>query len=152
MFMKAFCLGLIYALFSLGCAVNPVKEVKTQKGETIMVQKSYEQVFELLKDKMQLCYVQSRGRYHLMGEGDDTKQTVANLEQEAQKGIIYYQVKNEFKDEILFYLEIQSRAPAATTIEVYGRGEKVRTSEELHKNLKAWLKGEKGYCIGQGYY
>lgn len=146
---KVLLLTIFFILTS--CAVKPAKEhIKNQKPQTIVAKESYKKVYGLLKDKMLKCYEQKKGKYHIMGEGEAEQKTFFSLNKKKKVGVIYYQHKTEFDNEILFYIKVQNRGPASSEIELYGKGKGLRTQDELKENLQKWLKGKKAYCIGRG--
>lgn len=150
--MKEFLFILFLFVFT-ACAARPVNEiVKQQKPEVLLTKHSYAKIYELLKTKMVKCYNQQNGTYHLMGEGKAEEKTIYKLNKESKTGIVYYQHKTEFEKEIIFYIQIQSRGPASTEVKLYGKGQGLRTKEELKSILKKWFKGKKAYCIGRGTF
>lgn len=137
----------------VSCAVKPLHEI-AEVGEPIVLNanKDYEKVYQLLADKMTNCYDQSIGTYHIMGVGRAEEKTLFSIDKENKSAIVYYQIKTEFKRDVLFYVKVQSRGPASSKLKVYGKGRGPRTQQELKDNLELWLKGKKAYCIGRGTF
>lgn len=149
--MKTILLVLTFILSS--CAFKPVDDItKNQKPDIIQFQQDYASAHKLLSDKIEKCYRQKKGSYHLMGVGKAEEKTISKIDKNHKKAIIYHQYKTEFEREIMFYVQIQSRGPASSELKIYGKGKGLRTREELHKNIQDWLKGKKAYCVGRGTF